>query len=83
MLGDNYRTALEMRSQFGDDAVNVAAARAYTCEGEGDRDGFDNWNRVCAMLEHLAHCVGTQKRTRMADGKGSRAERSAIPVKTL
>jgi hypothetical protein len=44
------RKALELQSEFGEGAANVAAERADKCLVKGDVKGFDYWNLVCAMV---------------------------------
>jgi len=52
-LGEAVRIADQMRGEFEFGAIQVAASRANECLRDGDTGGFDGWNRVCALLQHV------------------------------
>ena len=52
-FSEAYRTAMDMQVRFGEEAPHVAAERADACRRKGDADGFDGWNRICAILKEF------------------------------
>ena len=50
---DVWRTAAEMRRQFGADAAIISGTRADALLDQGDIDGFNVWKRVVAAINEL------------------------------
>jgi hypothetical protein len=50
---DIWRTAAEMRRQFGEDAAVISATRADAMLDQGDIDGFNVWKKVVAAINEL------------------------------
>jgi hypothetical protein len=50
---DIWRTAAEMRRQFGADAAVISATRADALLDQGDIDGFNAWKRIVAAINDL------------------------------
>ena len=45
-LSDVWRTALDLKKQYANEAASVASERAERSFAVGDMDGFRVWNRV-------------------------------------
>ena len=45
-LSDVWRTAVDLKKRFANEAASAASERAERCFASGDMDGFRSWNRV-------------------------------------